>query len=596
MTLASLLLLLAGCRFDHDGDGYVGRDDCDDDDPAMFPGAPERCNGLDDDCDGSVDESSDVPPWYADADGDGHGDRQAPIPGCPRSEGVATGDDCDDGRSDVFPGAPERCDQVDNDCNGAIDDDPQPPRYRDGDADGIGGLAAGCEAFSVEIGGDCDDRDPTRFPGNDERCDGVDNDCDGATPGEQDADGDGVLACEDDCDDLDPARTPGTIERCNGIDDDCDGVVDGDDTWFDPRWPVRFWVHARVDAPTSRPIVLDLDGEALLDGQPVGFDPAHVRVMAQDCDGTALRELPAETLDHARGLDQLGGGDDPIGDDRAALVVLWDTDGDLSTVEPWSDVRFAVYVGGPEPRPAWTTDLVLDGDELTAGGVTTQLRPDRGGLADLLADGLLLASQADATSGNGLRTSAGPLSAFLAEEHQVEVVDAGPVTAALRTTAWLDNGGGAVDSSYTYRRFAGRGEVWVRHRLVTTEPTTIAGPIDRTSAVRPWQMALGGTHPLATVAEDLRWGYVVAEEGGVVWGWLAAPRYITHGTSDATDTWTAANELSPCCTGTSGGVPTDRAVVDGAVIVVEPHLGSLSAGAWWNGLDVTLDVGPPETP
>jgi hypothetical protein len=73
---------------------------------------------------------------------------------------------------------------------------------------------------------DCDDADATVFPGAPEACDGVDRDCDPATPagGELDGDADGSLACLD-CDDADPVRFPGAEELCgDGIDEDCDGA------------------------------------------------------------------------------------------------------------------------------------------------------------------------------------------------------------------------------------------------------------------------------------------------------------------------------------------------------------------------------------
>jgi uncharacterized protein (TIGR03382 family) len=89
----------------------------------------------------------------------------------------------------------------------------------DGDLDGDG---------VTLCGGDCDDSDPLRFPGNPEVCDGVDNDCNGAADadeaGEVDGDSDGYLSC-DDCDDASDGVHPGAEEVCgDGIDQDCSGA------------------------------------------------------------------------------------------------------------------------------------------------------------------------------------------------------------------------------------------------------------------------------------------------------------------------------------------------------------------------------------
>jgi predicted outer membrane repeat protein len=151
----------------------------------------------------------------------------------------------------------ELCDDVDNDCDGRIDEDATDgfTVYADADGDGFGDDSAGllgCGDTSgfVSTGGDCDDQDPAINPDATEVCDDLDNDCDDLVDGEDDslddpvasvvypdADGDGygseigaVASCSPptdyvteggDCDDADPWAYPGAAELCDGKNTDC---------------------------------------------------------------------------------------------------------------------------------------------------------------------------------------------------------------------------------------------------------------------------------------------------------------------------------------------------------------------------------------
>ena len=105
---------------DVDGDGAFAADDCNDSDAVVYPGATEGCDGIDNDCDASVDEGAGTL-YYVDTDGDGFGDDGDTTLSCTTTVGyVAAGGDCDDGDGDTFPGASEVCsDGVVNDCDGA---------------------------------------------------------------------------------------------------------------------------------------------------------------------------------------------------------------------------------------------------------------------------------------------------------------------------------------------------------------------------------------------------------------------------------------------------------------------------------------------
>ena len=109
--------------FDLDQDGFLSTEDCDDFNSATYPDAEELCDGIDNDCDGEVDEDVQFV-YYQDADGDGFGNIEASISACDVPTGyVGVGNDCDDTLADAYPGAPELCDGIDNDCDGEYDED-----------------------------------------------------------------------------------------------------------------------------------------------------------------------------------------------------------------------------------------------------------------------------------------------------------------------------------------------------------------------------------------------------------------------------------------------------------------------------------------
>ena len=233
------VVTLGGCPT---GDGDAGLDAVSSDDGAAACGAGDEIS------------------YYADVDGDLHGDPDTMVMGCEPPTGfVPVGDDCNDASAAVHPGRVEICDGLDNDCNDTVDDAAVDVKiwYVDVDLDGFGvdsnATALSCDQPDgmVDNAMDCDDSTDERAPGLEEVCDGIDNDCDEDVDIDAvgqafwvDTDGDGygdgafpaIDACEapygyvddsSDCDDDDVDINPLGVEICgDNVDNDC---FDGDE-------------------------------------------------------------------------------------------------------------------------------------------------------------------------------------------------------------------------------------------------------------------------------------------------------------------------------------------------------------------------------
>lgn len=217
------------------GEGTSGSD-CDDTNSSVNPGKAEVCDGVDNDCDKNTDEGC----VCVDSDKDGYDTCGTGELG---DDGKA--EDCNDKAWERSPGAVEICDGVDNDCDETSDEGGV--CCSDNDGDTYDACSVGAEGDDGKVL-DCDDASWFMNPGAPETCDNYDNNCNGQKDEKCDEDGDGycsrlirfynypVSACPktniandsfgNDCGETDFNVNPGVVEKCNGIDDDCDAITD----------------------------------------------------------------------------------------------------------------------------------------------------------------------------------------------------------------------------------------------------------------------------------------------------------------------------------------------------------------------------------
>ena len=175
---------------DGDGDGFDSDVDCDDNNPAVNPDAVEVCDGIDNNCDGLIDD--DDPNvigqsiWYADTDHDDFGNSSETLTQCAQPIGyVADNTDCDDTNELIYPGAPDiPGNGIDEDCDG----EDLLIWYQDSDGDSYGNPDVSMESVTQPPGyvadnTDCDDTNELIYPGAPEiPNNGIDEDCNGEDP------------------------------------------------------------------------------------------------------------------------------------------------------------------------------------------------------------------------------------------------------------------------------------------------------------------------------------------------------------------------------------------------------------------------------
>ena len=401
---------------DQDQDGHVsdagGGDDCDDGDPNSYPGAPEQEDGADNDCDGVVDEGTNL----YDDDGDGYTEVQgdcddansllSPADGDADGFSLCEGDcddadagltpsdldldgisgclgDCDDFNASVNPAAPEVCNLLDDNCDGVQVDE------ADLDGDGSPGCDdcddndASVESLDLDgdtfttCQGDCDDTLPQINPfapdaigdGIDQNCDGPDgidgdgdgaasvlsggSDCDDTDPSLNllDVDGDGFSSCAGDCDDASPSIFPGATDFCgDGLDQDCVGglAVELDD---DGDGAAECAGDCDDTNPALNPTDADQDGASTCDGD---CDDSDLTLNLVDADTDGFSTCTGDCDDLTPGINP--------GAQEVCNLVDDNCDGLLLSIEVDDDADGDPQCNDCDDTDATATTLDSDGD------------------------------------------------------------------------------------------------------------------------------------------------------------------------------------------------------------------------------------------